>query len=79
MGKLIDLAKFREAREAKEIETLRQKLAVAIERMGDVETGAYYVEADDRADLVNRVIEFVISQRGNLDGYTGWVIDSSDM
>ena len=78
MGILVDLAKFRRQREEKEFEELRQKLAVAIERMGEPEIGPYYIEADDRADLVNRVIEFVVSQRA-LDGYSGWTIDSSDL
>ena len=78
MGILVDLAKFRQQREEKEFEELRQKLAVAIERMGEPEIGPYYIEADDRADLVNRVIEFVVSQRA-LDGYSGWTIDSSDL
>jgi hypothetical protein len=78
MGILVDLAKFRRQREEKELEELRQKLAVAIERMGEPEVGPYYVEADDRAGLVDRVIEFVISQRG-LDGYSAWTIDSSDL
>ena len=78
MGILVDLAKFRQLREEKEFEELRQKLAVAIERMGEPEIGPYYIEADDRADLVNRVIEFVVSQRA-LDGYSGWAIDSSDL
>ena len=78
MGILVDLAKFRRQREEKEFEELRQKLAVAIERMGEPEIGPYYTEADDRADLVNRVIEFVVSQRA-LDGYSGWVIDSTDL
>ena len=78
MGILVDLAKFRRQREEKELEELRQKLAVAIERMGEPEVGPYYVEADDRAGLVDRVIEFVISQRG-LNGYSAWTIDSSDL
>ena len=78
MGILVDLAKFRRQREEKEFEELRQKLAIAIERMGEPEIGPYYIEADDRADLVNRVIEFVVSQRA-LDGYSGWTIDSSDL
>ena len=78
MGILVDLAKFRRQREEKEFEELRQKLAVAIERMGEPEIGPYYIEADDRAGLVDRVIEFVVSQRA-LDGYSGWTIDSSDL
>lgn len=78
MGIIVDLAKFRRAREEKEIEDLKEKLAVAIERMGDPEAGPYYLEADDRAGLVDRVIELVISQRG-LDGYSAWTIDSSDL
>jgi len=78
MGILVDLAKFRRQREEKEFEELRQKLAVAIERMGEPEIGPYYVEADDRAGLIDRVIEFVVSQR-SLDGYSAWAIDSSDL
>jgi len=78
MGILVDLAKFRRQREEKELEELRQQLTVAIERMGEPETGPYYVEADDRAGLVDRVIEFVVSQR-DLDGYSAWTIDSSDL
>ena len=78
MGILVDLAKFRREREEREFEELRQELAVAIERMGEPEIGPYYVEADDRAGLVDRVIEFVVSQR-SLDGYSAWAIDSSDL
>jgi len=78
MGILVDLAKFRREREEREFEELRQELAVAIERMGEPEIGPYYVEADDRAGLIDRVIEFVVSQR-SLDGYSAWAIDSSDL
>jgi len=78
MGILVDLAKFRRESEEREIEDLKEQLAIAIERMGDPEVGPYYLEADDRASLVDRVIEFVISQRG-LDGYSAWTIDSSDL
>ena len=78
MGILVDLAKFRRQREEKELEELRQQLTVAIERMGEPEIGPYYVEADDRAGLIDRVIEFVVSQR-SLDGYSAWAIDSSDL
>ena len=81
MGILIDLAEFRREQEEKEIDALREKLAIAIDKMGDPETGPYYIEydKDDRAGLVDRVIEFVISQRGNLNGYEAWTIDSSDL
>ena len=78
MGDLIDLMKFKKEKAEREVEELRERLRVAVEKLGEPEVGPYYIEADDRAALVNRVIEFVVSQRG-LDGYSGWVIDSSDM
>ena len=78
MGELIDFVKINKERAEKEIDELRERLRIAVERLGEPEVGPYYIEADDRADLVNRVIEFVVSQRG-LDGYSGWVIDSTDM
>ena len=78
MGELIDFVKIKKERAEKEIDELRERLRIAVERLGEPEVGPYYVEVDDRADLVNRVIEFVISQRG-LDGYSGWVIDSTDL
>jgi hypothetical protein len=80
MGILVDFIKFKKARDMEEISKLRQELAVAIKRMGEPESEPYYIkEYDDRADLVNRVIDFVISQRGDRDGYSAWVIDSSDL
>jgi hypothetical protein len=78
MGELIDFVKIKKERAEKEIDELRERLRIAVERLGEPEVGPYYVEVDDRADLVNRVIEFVISQRG-VDGYSGWVIDSTDL
>jgi hypothetical protein len=78
MGELIDFVKIKKERAEREIDELRERLRIAVERLGEPEVGPYYVEVDDRADLVNRVIEFVISQRG-VDGYSGWVIDSTDL
>ena len=78
MGELIDFVKFKKERAEKEIDELKERLRLAVQRLGEPEVGPYYIEADDRADLVNRVIEFVVSQRG-IDGYSGWVIDSTDM
>lgn len=78
MGELIDFVKFKKEKAEKEIDELQERLRIAVQQLGEPEVGPYYVEADDRADLVSRVIEFVISQRG-VDGYSGWVIDSTDL
>ena len=64
MGELIDFVKIKKERAEKEIDELRERLRIAVERLGEPEVGPYYIEADDRADL---------------DGYSGWVIDSTDM